>query len=89
MILRFFDNVADDAPYCELGVGVYFDCRIFGICGHKQDAPGFEAHALERKLPIDEGHGQASAVWLHGLIDHQQVALGDALVLHGVPSTRA
>ena len=80
----FFYDVVDHAPNCEFAVWGDFDDLVFRIGRDEQNLVWFHFYTLEGELPIDERHGQTAVVRFDAFIHHENIALGNPLVLHRI-----
>lgn len=79
-----FYGVGHHAPDREVSVAADLDLFVALVGGDEDDLALSQPHPLERELPVEETHRHAAVVHLQRLVDHHQVAVGDAVVLHAV-----
>lgn len=80
----FSYDVVDYAPNCEFVVRGDFDGLVLRIGRDEQNLVRFHFHTLEGELPIDERHGQIAVVRFDAFIHHENIALGNPLILHRI-----
>ena len=75
-----------NTPYDKIVFLRHLDGRVVFVGRHQPQATGVwvEFHPLQREFPINVGHHDVTLLRVDGLVNHQQVAIVDAAILHRI-----
>src|SRR5438270_12854308 len=78
------DDVRDDSPDGDIGVGVYRDRRVGVVLRAEASASPDDLQPLDRELAVDDGDHDVARAWRERAVHDQQITGEDAGELHRV-----